>query len=59
MLDVIEDIKLRCSFLCFLEENKPLALPMQPMSPPNRHEHLLLSREPSFSTAMSRVSVLQ
>lgn len=37
-----------------LEENKPLVLPMQPLSPPNRHEHLLLSREPSFSTAMSR-----
>ena len=37
-----------------LEESKPLVIPMQPLSPPNRHEHLLLSREPSFSTAMSR-----
>lgn len=37
-----------------LEENKPLVIPMQPTSPPNRHEHLMFSREPSFSQAMTR-----
>lgn len=30
---------------------------MQPSSPQNRHEHSMLSREPSFSQAMYRVSI--
>ncbi|XP_076075186.1 protein FAM149B1-like isoform X2 [Mytilus galloprovincialis] len=37
-----------------LEESKPLTIPMQPSSPQNRHEHSMLSREPSFSQAMYR-----
>ena len=46
-------------FLSFrlVEESKPLTIPMQPSSPQNRHEHSMLSREPSFSQAMYRVSI--